>query len=367
MLYNRFSSQSGFQESSEKPNFVFSQVMATRRVSLKDLAQELNISISTVSRALKNHPDISLEVKKKVKQLAEERNYSPNPLAMGLLRQQTKMIGVIVPDINTHFYSSIISGIERVVNENGYFILIASSNESMQKEKEAVENFLKSRVEGLIVCLSQETNDFTHFEKLVKNEIPLVFFDRICDSIDAPAVIADGGIAAQKITEHFYTNGCRRIAYISGPDYLNISKNRKRGYLNGLKECGLPVDPELIVQCNMSIDAAKSATRKLLELEHKPDAIFGINDIVALSAMIEIKKQGFQIPNDIALAGFTDEFHSIVVDPPLTSVSHPTVTMGEEAARLFFKSISQGLKTNEKIILPIELIERESSKKTGSK
>ena len=322
--------------------------MATRRVSLKDLAQELNISISTVSRALKDHPDISLEVRMKVKQLAEERNYSPNPLAMGLLRQQTKMIGVIVPDINTHFYSSIISGIERIVNENGYFILIASSNEFMQKEKEAVENFLKSRVEGLIVCLSQETNEFSHFEKLVKNEIPLVFFDRICDSIDAPAVIADGKVAAEKITKHFYANGCRRIAYISGPDHLNISRNRKLGYMNGLKECGLPVDPELIVQSNMSIETAKSATRKLLQLKHKPDAIFGINDIVALSAMIEIKRQGLRIPEDISLAGFTDEFHSIVVDPPLTSVSHPTVQMGEEAATLFFQINKAGAKNKRK-------------------
>ena len=134
--------------------------MGKRHISLKDLAKELGVSISTVSRALKDHPDISPEMTKKIKALAEERNYSPNPLAMGLLRQQTKMIGVIVPDINTHFYSSIISGIEKVAEEKGYFIVITSSNESMKKEVEAVQNLLKSRVEGLIVCLSQETTDF---------------------------------------------------------------------------------------------------------------------------------------------------------------------------------------------------------------
>ena len=337
--------------------------MGKRHISLKDLAKELGVSISTVSRALKDHPDISPEMTKKIKALAEERNYSPNPLAMGLLRQQTKMIGVIVPDINTHFYSSIISGIEKVAEEKGYFIVITSSNESMKKEVEAVQNLLKSRVEGLIVCLSQETSDFSHFEKLVKNEIPLVFFDRICEELKVPAVLANGQDATKKITQHFYENGCKRIAYISGPEHLNISQNRKVGYLNGLKECGLAYDENLMVHCNLSIEDAKLATQKLLQLENKPDAIFGVNDTIAFAAMIEVKKQGYKIPEDISLAGFTDEFHSTVVDPPLTSVSHPTQQMGEEAAWLFFESIERGKNSNKRVMLPIDLVVRESSVK----
>ncbi len=337
--------------------------MSKRHTSLKDLALELGVSISTVSRALKNHPDISPELTKKIRALAEERNYSPNPLAMGLLRQQTKMIGVIVPDINTHFYSSIISGIEKVAKERGYFIVISSSNESMQKEIESVENLLKSRVEGFIVCLSQETSQFKHFEKLVENEIPLVFFDRICENIEAPAVSANGQDATKKITQHFYENGCRRIAYISGPEHLNISQNRKVGYLNGLKECGLEFDPNLLINCNLSIEEAKLATKILLDLDEKPDAIFGINDTIAFAAMIEVKKQGYKIPEDISLAGFTDEFHSIVVDPPLTSVSHPTFEMGEEAAKLFFESVEQKKNIKKQVILPIDLVVRASSKK----
>uniref|UniRef100_UPI0032164977 LacI family DNA-binding transcriptional regulator n=1 Tax=uncultured Draconibacterium sp. TaxID=1573823 RepID=UPI0032164977 len=337
--------------------------MGKRHISLKDLAQELGVSISTVSRALKNHPDISPEMTKKIKALAEERNYTPNPLAMGLLRQQTKMIGVIVPDINTHFYSSIISGIEKVAKEHGYFIVITSSNESLEKEIESVENLIKSRVEGFIVCLSQETNSYTHFEKLIKNEIPLVFFDRVSEELDVPAVLADGQDATKKIIQHFYNNGCKRIAYISGPEHLNISENRKIGYLNGLNECGLPYDKKLLVHCNLSIEDAKQATRKLLRLKNKPDAIFGMNDTIAFAAMIEVKKQGYKIPDDISLAGFTDEFHSIVVDPPLTSVSHPTFKMGEEAANLFFESIEKGTANNKKIMLPIDLVVRESSVK----
>lgn len=339
--------------------------MKKRHVSLKDLADELGISISTVSRALKDNPIISPELTRKVKDLAFARNYIPNPLAMGLLRQQTKMIGVIVPDLVTHFYSSIISGIEEVAKEKGYYILIASSNESLEKEIESVNNLLKTRVEGLIVCISQETANFEHFEKLVQNEVPLVFFDRVAEQLEVPSVTVDGIEAAKNITRHFYENGCRRIAYISGPDHLNISKHRKEGYLKGLKECGLKFNPELLVESNLNPKDAALATQKLLNLEQIPDAIFGINDTIAFAAMKEIKEHKFRIPKDIALVGFTDEFHSTVVEPALTSVTHPTLQMGKEAARLFFDLLEKGAFSNEKVILPTNLVIRESSVKNG--
>lgn len=335
--------------------------MSKRHVSLKDLASELGISISTVSRALKNHPDISPEQTEKVKQLARERNYTPNPLAMGLLRQQTKMIGVIVPDIVTHFYASIISGIEEVAKKNGYYIVIASSNESLEKEIESVENLLKSRVEGFIVCISKETNQFDHFEKLIANEIPLVFFDRISETLDAPTVTVDGVEAVQKIIHHFYKNGCRRIAFISGPGHLNISENREEGYFRGLKECGLIFDPELLVHCDLSAEDATAATQRLLRLKNRPDAIFGLNDTIAFAAMKEIKKHGLNIPENIALIGFTDEFHSTVVEPALTSVTHPTFEMGQKAAGLFFQIIQKETGSKNKIVLKTDLVVRESS------
>jgi LacI family transcriptional regulator len=335
--------------------------MKKRHVSLKDLADELGISISTVSRALKNNPIISPELTKKIQELAISRNYIPNPLAMGLLRQQTKMIGVIVPDLVTHFYSSIISGIEEVAKENGYYILIASSNESLDKEKESVNNLLKTRVEGLIVCISQETSSFEHFDQLIQNEVPLVFFDRVPETLEVPSVTVDGAEAAKNITLHFYENGCRRIAYISGPDHLNISKHRKEGYLRGLKECGLKLIPELLVESNLNANDATVATRKLLSLKQIPDAIFGINDTIAFAAMKEIKKHKLLIPEDIALVGFTDEFHSTVVEPALTSVTHPTLQMGKEAARLFFEQVNKGAGFAEKVILPTNLVIRQSS------
>ena len=343
------------------PLYLSKSKMGKRHTSLKDLAEELGVSISTVSRALKNHPDISPDLTLKIQQLARERNYTPNPLAMGLLRQQTKMIGVIVPDIVTHFYASIISGIEQVAHEHGYYIVIASSSESQRKEAEAVANLIKSRVEGLIVCLSQETTDYSHFERLVQNEIPLVFFDRVPESLNVPKVLVDGKEAAENVTHHFFENGRKRIAYISGPVHLNISQNRKEGYLEGLKKCGLNFNPELLVECNLSAEDASVATHKLLQLKYVPDAIFGINDTVAFAAMKEIKRYGFKIPEEIALVGFTDEFHSTVVDPTLTSVTHPTLKMGQEAARLFFNSIEKGRSYNENIVLYTELVVRESS------
>jgi len=337
--------------------------MSRKHISLKDLANELGVSISTVSRALKNHPDISKELTKKIKELANLKNYTPNPLAMGLLKQQTKMIGVIVPDLVTHFYSSIISGIEEVAKQHGYYIVIASSNESVEKEIESVENFLKSRVEGFIVCVSRETENYNHFEKLLQNEIPLVFFDRICEPLNVPSVIADGVDAAKKIVHHFYENGCKKIAYISGPEHLNISKNRKDGYLLGLKECGLNFEPQLLVECNLSAEDATRATQQLLNNTELPDAIFGINDSIVFAAMREIKKQGLKIPDDIALVGFTDEFHSTIVEPTLTSISHPTLKMGREAAKLFFQLIEKGSNFKQQIVLETELVVRESSNK----
>jgi DNA-binding LacI/PurR family transcriptional regulator len=334
-----------------------------RHVSLKDLAKEIGVSISTVSRALNNHPDISPEVTQRIQKLAAKMNYSPNPLAMGLLKQATKMIGVIVPDLVTHFYSSIISGIEEIAEQKGYYILIASSNESIKKEVSSVENLLKTRVEGLIVCLSQETKTFDHFDRLIINQIPLVFFDRVCRINEVPSVVVNNVDAAKKITRHFYDNGFRRIAYIAGPDHLNISQERTQGYLSGLKGCGLEFHSEWLEKCNMSATDATKATARLLNLPDRPNAIFGINDTVVFAAMKEIKGRGLRIPEDIALVGFVDEFHSTVVDPPLTSITHPTFEMGKEAARLFFNQIENQETLPEQVVLKAKLVVRKSSVK----
>ncbi len=337
--------------------------MGNKHVSLKDLARELNVSISTVSRALRDHPDISAEVRKKVKQLAKARNYTPNPLAMGLLRQETRMIGVIVPDLVTHFYASVISGIESYANEKGFFTIVASSEESFKKEAEALNNLLNARVDGIIACLSKETKGYTHFKKLVEEKIPLVFFDRICLADQVPCVTVDNKEASQNVIKHLKSHGYKRIAFIAGPAHLNISKERLSGYLEGIKLCGYPESPDLIVTCNLDYNSAITATKNLLNLPHPPDAIFCVNDTVAFAAMKEIKSRGLNIPNDIGLVGFTDEFHATVVDPTLTSVTHPTNKIGRKAAALFFEKLND-IKTSKLIVLKTKLVVRESSKRS---
>jgi LacI family transcriptional regulator len=333
-----------------------------RHISLKDLAQELDVSISTVSRALKDHPNISPEVKARVKKLADEWAYRPNPLAMGLLRQNTRTIGVIVPDLVTHFFSSVISGIESYASQHGYFIIISSSYESFQKEKECIENLMNSRVEGLIVSLSYQTREYAHFEDLVRKGIPMVFFDRICLPELVSSVVADNLEAARKITHHFFESGYRKIAYIAGPEFLNITRERKAGYLMGLEDLDMDINPDYLVHCEMNPESATSATQRLLSLSEPPDAIFGINDTVAFAAMKEIRRQGRNIPNDVGIVGFTDDYHATVVYPPLTSITHPTFKMGEEAAKLLFETIEDSAPPRQ-LELKTELIIRDSSRK----
>jgi len=335
--------------------------MVKRRISLKDIAKELGVSISTVSRGLRDHPDISDELIVRIKALAGLRHYSPNPMAMGLLKQRTRMIGVIVPDLVTHFFSSVISGIEEVAKEKGYFVIISSSYESYQKEKQNIENLMKARVEGFIICLSQETTDYTHFEQIIDSEIPLVFFDRVCLKDKVPTVTADSFDAAHRITCHFHENKARKIAYISGPEYLSISKERESGYLCGLSDCGLEFKSEYLEKCDLSTESAALATQRLLALTDPPDAIFGINDTVVFAAMKEIRKSGKFIPKDILLVGFTDEFHATVVEPALTSVMHPTHEMGRVAAGLFFELTENMSMPPKSIELKTTLVVRQSS------
>lgn len=334
--------------------------MSKRPVSLKTLAQALNVSISTVSRALRNHPDIGPELTQRVQQLAQELHYSPNPLAMGLLKNATRIIGVIVPALVTHFFASIISGIESVAIEHGYYIVIRSSDESFEKEQECLANLLQLRVEGIIMCLSQETRTYAHFDALLAAGTPLVFFDRVCRPTEVPTVVVDNQAAACRITRHFVAQGRRRIAHIAGPAALNISQERVAGYREGLAAEGLPFDAQLLVPSDLSAESATAATQQLLALPQPPDAIFGVNDTTAFAAMKEIKRQGLRIPADVALVGFTDEYHATVVEPMLTSVMHPTFEMGRTAAMLFLEQ-TKGHVPPRQVVLATQLVVRESS------
>lgn len=333
-----------------------------KAVSLKDLANELGVSISTVSRALKNSPEIGPEMKAKVKSLAKKRGYRPNPFAISLLKNAPRIIGVIVPDIVTHYYSSIISGINDIARKNGYSTIITSSYEQFEQEKQCLEDLVNLRVEGIIACLSQDTNTFTHFESLHEQNVPLVFFDRICLKDKFSSVITNNAESAQEATNHLIHTGSERIAFIGGANHLEIVKQRKHGYLNALRAHKKPIEKELVFCKEIGYEAGYEGASFLLSLPNPPDALLAMNDSLAFGAMKAIKDKGLKIPKDVALIGYTDETHSNYVDPPLTAVTHQTYKMGEEACRLLLQQI-KGINTVKQCIVPCILSVRGSSSK----
>lgn len=333
-----------------------------RAVTLKDLAAELGVSVSTVSRALKNSDEIGTDMKNKVKLLAKKRNYRPNPFATSLLKNSLRLIGIIVPDIVTHFYSSIISGINDVARRNDYSIIITSTYEQYELEKKCLEDLINIRAEGIIACLSQETEDYSHFEVLYEQNIPLVFFDRTCLSDIFSSVVTDNVESAQKATTHFLKTGSKRVAFIGGANHMEIVKQRKHGYLQALRDHKIAIEKDLVFCKKITFEAGYEGACRLLSLPNPPDAILGMNDSLAFGAMKAIKERGLTIPHDVALIGYTDEMHSNYVDPPLTAVTHQTYKIGETACKLLLRQI-QGNNKVEQVIIPCILSVRQSSVK----
>lgn len=318
----------------------------SRRTSLKDLAQILGVSIPTVSRALKNSPEISRELCIKAQKLAKEMNYHPNPFAMSLRKNTPRTIGVIVPDIVTHFFASILSGIEDTAIANGYFVIITTSHESYDHEKRNIENLVNMHVEGIIGCLSQETTDYAHWLSLDNMNMPLVLFDRVCMPDRFSTVVADGVYSAQMATQHLLDHGSKRIAFIGGANHLDIVRKRKHGYLEALRENKIPIEKDLVVCRKIDFEEGKIATEILLSLPEPPDAILAMNDTLAFAAMEVIRNHNLRIPQDIALIGYTDEQHANYVVPRLSAVSHQTYKMGEAACQMLIDKI-KGDKKNQ--------------------
>ena len=331
-----------------------------KHISLKDLARELGVSVPTVSRALKDSPEISADLRARAKQLAQELNYRPNPFAISLRKNAPRIIGVIVPDIVTHFFSSILSGIEDMAIANGYFVIITTSHESYEHEKKNIENLVNMRVEGIIACLSQETTDFGHWAALADINMPVILFDRVCLTDIFSTVVADGEHSAQMATQHLLDNGSKRVAFIGGANHLDIVRRRKHGYLEALRENRIPIQKELVVCRKIDYEEGKIATESLLSLPQPPDAILAMNDTLAFAAMEVIKSHGLRIPQDVAIIGYTDEQHANYVEPKLSAVSHQTYRMGETACRLLIDRI-KGDKTVRQVVVPTRLEIRESS------
>lgn len=312
--------------------------MRSAQVTIKDIASRLGISPSTVSRALSDHPDISAETKKAVHDLADQLNYEPNAMAQGLRSSKSNIIGLIIPEIVHYFFSQVISGIEDVAYDAGYQVMICQSNESYIREVKNVQALLSSRIEGLLVSLSKETRDFSHFKNLRKKNIPIVFFDRICEEMDTDRVVADDFNGAYMAVKHLVEIGCKRIAHLGTTSDLQIGRNRYDGYIKAMKDHNLPIDTRLIVRCD-TYKAARLITKRLIYELNPPDGICTVNDLTAIGACQTIKENGLKIPEDIAVVGFSNGIYSTMTDPPLTTVEQFGYQMGQKSARLILDRI----------------------------
>ncbi len=315
--------------------------MKKSRTTITQIAKELNISPSTVSRALNNHPAISTKTHEAVIELAKKRNYLPNLLALNLLKKRTNTIGVIVPEITSYFFSSIISGVQDLLNPMGVNMIIGQSNESFEEEKSLVRTFASIRVDGFLISPSSKTKNFDHLKILTENNIPLVIFDRDCEGIEVDKVFVDEYKGAFQAVEHLINSGCRRIAHIAGPSTLSTARHRLEGYTEALKLHGLPVNKDYIVESKgfMPKHGIKP-TKQLLALPNPPDAIFTINDGIAIGAMFVINEAGIVIPDQISVIGFDDDPHSPYFKPSLSTVWQPTFELGMLAARILMQRIN---------------------------
>ena len=334
------------------------------KVTIKDIAKELGISPSTVSKALSGNKEISPVTRKAVNDFAKKWNYHTDQIALSLKSGQSKTIGVIVPEIVHFFFSTVISGIEDVAYNSGYHVMFCQSNESYEREVKSVDTLLASRVDGILVSMSKTSNEFDHFSKIVDAGVPLVFFDRVCEEIDTDRVIVDDEKGAYEAVKHLYERGCRRIIHLSGPQNLSIGRGRKEGYKRAIRECGLKFSESNVVRCDTPEDARKIVPG-LIERNPRPDGIFAVNEMTAAETMSIIKQSGLKIPDDIALVGFTNGAISDLTDPRLSSVEQYGYEVGSEAVRLLIERVESKnkLPTRTKIINTKLIIKGSSDKR----
>jgi len=311
------------------------------RITLKKIAKEFGVSISTVSKALKDSHEISEEMRGKIKAFADFYNYKPNSLALQLRNQKTSVIGVIIPEIVHHFFSTVINGIEQYANDKGYNVMVCLSNESYQKEVSNFNVLTNGSVDGLIVSIARETQEiqnFRHFEALIKDDFPLVLFDRIIDDLKCDKVIIDDVGGAYRAVNHLIDIGAKRIALLTTQDFITVGRLRKNGYKKALKSRGFDIDEKLIFKLNDDEDLY-GQIEKVIKVPNPPDAILAVNEIYAANALLIARKRGLDIPKDIAIIGFTSGLISEFTHPPLTSVEQHGYLMGQQAAELLINRI----------------------------
>ncbi|GAB4032551.1 LacI family DNA-binding transcriptional regulator [Spirosoma gilvum] len=337
-----------------------------KRVTIKEIAQELNLSISTVSRALRNSWEINPETKQRVLELAQRLDYNPNPIALSLLSSQSRDLGVIVPEIANPFFAVVIAGIEEVAFAQGYQVVIYQSHEDYEREVANVKHINNRRKDGLLVSMATSTKDYAHFRNLHDRGFPIVFFDRVCEEIDTHKVQVDDFEGAYLATEHLIQQGCERIAHLSGPDNLLTSRRRTHGYRAALLDYKRPIRGEWIISLPFNSTASLEATRTLLDQSERPDGIFAGSDTIALGCHAAISEAGLSMPKDVALVGFANLPFASMLNPPLSSVAQPAFEMGQSAAALLIDLINNPTSHSTPIsnVLKTKLIIRKSSQRT---
>jgi len=335
-----------------------------QKVTIKTIAKELGVSTSTVSKALKDSHEISAETKERIQAYADYYNYKPNTLALQLRNQKTKLIGVILPKIVHHFFSTVIMGIEEGANDKGYHIMVCFSNESYKKEVETLKVLSNGSVDGLIVSIANETlenKDFKHFEDLVSEEIPLILFDRVVDEIKCDKVVVDDVGAGYKATKYLLKNNRKKIALVTTPNHVNVGALRRQGYEKALIEEYIKTDPNLIVE----IDEKKNITAQIETVfKQDIDSVFAVNEIYAAKTMMIAKKKGLTVPDDISIIGFTDGLISKYSSPSITTIAQHGFTMGKQAVELLIQRIEteSEIYKPKKIVISSDLKLRESTK-----
>ncbi len=334
-----------------------------KKATIKDIAKALGLHHTTVSRALRDHPDVKEETKKRVKEMAEKLNYQPNLFARNLKNNQTNLIGVLVPEIQHHFFASAISGMEEVAQEHGYVLLVCQSNEKYEREIMNTRALMGNRVAGMLVSVSQTTQNDEHFRWFLKSGGRIVFFDRILDIPNTIKVIVDDRAGGYEATHYLISKGRKRIAHIGGTKNLLISHERFQGYAQALQEAGLDVDERLVVWAGFHEKNGAEAMEMLLKSGALPDAVFAVNDPAALGAITVLKQHGLKIPDDVSVVGFSNNPIAAFVDPPLTTIEQPAYEMGKEAIKALLQQLEDDGKkdVSKTIVLKTKLIIRSSA------
>lgn len=346
--------------------------MKKKKVTIRDIAEELDITASTVSRALSNHPRISTSTKEAVWKMAKKMNYRPNNIAAALRKGKSNIIGVIVPTSDRNFFASVIRGIEEVIREQGYNLIICQSDDQYSKEQMNVEALLKIQVDGIIASVAKKTTNFEHFKKIKEQGIPLILYDRVSESLDVNAVVTNDYLGSYKAVTHLIEQGCRRIAHFAGEQHINIYRDRLEGYKDAQKEHGITIKKDLIIESDLIlsmkkvIEQGRKMAEDLLKMSELPDAIFSASDFAAMGAMQVLKEKGIDIPEDVAVVGYSNDVSGSFIEPGLTSVDQHTKRMGNLAAQLFLEQSNQSNGnqfTPRRTLITPELIVRESSLK----